>query len=112
MVKRSERLLMYLPNISKFKTDNLINIIGIFSECNALLEIPDISKWFINLKKSNPISIEEIDDIFKTLNEKNDDDKLIINYKDIILIDIKENFGKIGLCPINEKTEFSNWLKK
>ena len=40
--------LNYLPNISKFKTNKLINIEGIFAECNNLLEIPDISEWFTN----------------------------------------------------------------
>ena len=70
------------------------------------MEILDISKWF-NLKR---ISIEEIDEIFKTLNEKTDDSKWIINYKESNEIDIGGIINKYGL--LNKKTERLNWLIK
>ena len=72
------------------------------------MEIPDISKWFINLKKSNRISIEEIEEIFKTLNGKTDDSEWIINYKESIKIDIRKIFLKCG--PLNENAiDMLNW---
>ena len=40
-----------LPDISKFNTNKIWNISGIFGECN-LIEIPDISKWFLNIEKA------------------------------------------------------------
>ena len=68
------------------------------------MEILDISKWF-NLKR---IRIEEIDEIFKTLNEKTDDSKWTINYKESNEIDIRGIINKYGL--LNKKTERLNWL--
>ena len=34
-----------LPDISKWKTDNVILMTGMFYSCRALQSIPDISKW-------------------------------------------------------------------
>ena len=37
-----------LPDISKWNTNNIINMSGIFNECSSLLYLPDISKWNTN----------------------------------------------------------------
>ena len=37
-----------IPNISKWKTNNVINISDLFSRCESLESIPDISKWKTN----------------------------------------------------------------
>ena len=34
-----------LPDISKWNTDNVINMEGIFYKCSNLKSLPDISKW-------------------------------------------------------------------
>ena len=34
-----------LPDISKWKTDNITNIEYLFSGCESLESLPDISKW-------------------------------------------------------------------
>lgn len=34
-----------LPNISKWKIDNIIYAHGLFYGCSSLISIPDISKW-------------------------------------------------------------------
>ena len=43
-----------LPYISRWKTTNVNNMIGIFSNCIFLKELPDISKW--NISKVNNMS--------------------------------------------------------
>ena len=40
--------LKYLPDISKWKTNNVINMEDIFNYCNSLESLPDISKWNTN----------------------------------------------------------------
>ena len=37
--------LISLPDISNIDTSNVININGLFSQCNLVLSLPDISKW-------------------------------------------------------------------
>ena len=37
-----------LPDISKWNTNNAINMIGMFYECSSLLSLPDIFKWNTN----------------------------------------------------------------
>ena len=61
-------LLTFIPNISKWKFNNMIQIINIFKGCNSLLIYPDISKWNISNPEffktvsfnSNSFSIKEI----------------------------------------------------
>ena len=38
--------LLSLPNISKWKVDQIISMSCIFSECSSLISLPDLSKWF------------------------------------------------------------------
>jgi len=40
--------LLSLPDISKWKTNNIINMSYLFYDCQKLLSLPDISKWDIN----------------------------------------------------------------
>ena len=40
--------LSYLPDISKWNTNNVINISYLFSRWESLSSLPDISKWEIN----------------------------------------------------------------
>ena len=42
------RSLSSIPDISKWNTNNVININYMFTECLSLSSIPDISKWNIN----------------------------------------------------------------
>ena len=42
-------LLTFIPNISAWKLNNVIEINNIFKGCNSLLIILDISKWNINI---------------------------------------------------------------
>ena len=59
--------LTFIPNISKWKFNNKIEINNIFKGCNSLLIIPDISKWnIINIREDfkssfnvNSISIKK-----------------------------------------------------
>ena len=37
-----------LPDISKWNTNNVTNMISIFNRCSSLLSLPDISKWNTN----------------------------------------------------------------
>ena len=48
-------LLTSLPDISKWKTDNINNISDIFNNCKSLSNLPNISKW--NIKKINEKNI-------------------------------------------------------
>ena len=41
-------LLEYLPDISKWNTSKITNMQGVFSNCLSLKKIPDISKWNTN----------------------------------------------------------------
>ena len=60
-------LLTFIPNISKWKFYNKIEIKNIFKGCNSLIIIPNISKWNISNAEcfnissfnSNSISIKE-----------------------------------------------------
>ena len=47
-----------LPDISKWKTDNAIDMSYMFSNCKSLLSLPNISKWKIN--NDNLISTSHI----------------------------------------------------
>ena len=47
--------LLSLPDISKWKTNNVNNMISMFSGCRSLKSLPDISKQ--NTKKVNNMSI-------------------------------------------------------
>ena len=40
--------LLSLPDISKWNTNNVTDISGIFSDCSSLSSLPDISKWNTN----------------------------------------------------------------
>ena len=42
-----------LPDISKWITNNVINMSGLFQFCSSLSSLPDISKW----KENNIIEI-------------------------------------------------------
>ena len=37
--------LIFIPDISKWNTDNVIDISFMFSHCSLLDNLPDISKW-------------------------------------------------------------------
>ena len=37
-----------LPDISKWNTNNVTNMSGIFKGCSSLSSLPDISKWNTN----------------------------------------------------------------
>ena len=41
-------LLSSLPDISKWNTNNVINMDGMFYGCSSLSSLPDISKWNTN----------------------------------------------------------------
>ena len=43
--------LLSLPDISKWNTNNVTDINGIFNYCSLLLSLPDISKWNTNKVK-------------------------------------------------------------
>ena len=45
--------LISLPNISKWDTKNVIDMRFMFNNCSSLISFPDISKWELNknLKK-------------------------------------------------------------
>ena len=45
-------LLSSLPNISKWSTDNVIDMSYMFNKCSKLLQLPDVTKWNTN-KVSN-----------------------------------------------------------
>ena len=45
-----------LPDISKWNTNNVIDMSGFFGECSSLKSIPDISKW----KIKNVVNINNI----------------------------------------------------
>ena len=47
----------YLPDISNWKTDNVINMAYMFSGCSSLKELPDISKW-------NTCNVHDMNHIF------------------------------------------------
>ena len=76
--------LLFLPDISKWKANNLKELIEIFYNCSSLSSIPDISKW--NLKNVNQMhgifyncsSLSSIPDISKW-------DIIFNNYKGITL---------------------------
>ena len=40
--------LLFLPDISKWNTDNVVKMNGMFRDCTNLRELPDISKWNVN----------------------------------------------------------------
>ena len=40
--------LISLPDISKWNTSNVLSMKNIFSHANALIFLPDISKWNLN----------------------------------------------------------------
>ena len=40
--------LIYLPDISKWNTNNVTNMFGMFAYCSSLTCLPDISKWNTN----------------------------------------------------------------
>ena len=46
--------LLSLPDISKWKTNNVNNMSNMFSRCSSLSSLPDISKW--NTNNANYIS--------------------------------------------------------
>ena len=39
--------LLSLPDISKWNTNNVTNMSGLFSKCSSLISLSDISKWDI-----------------------------------------------------------------
>ena len=43
---------MSLPDISDWKTENVINMNSMFYDCKSLTSLPDISKWNIGKVKS------------------------------------------------------------
>ena len=50
--------LISLPDISKWKADNICNLISIIENCSLLNYIPNISKWKLNF--NNKIKINNI----------------------------------------------------
>ena len=71
MLFRRCKSLKYIPDISKWNTENVLDIGGLFYECSSLKEIPDISKWNVeNVYIVNSIfyecsSLKQIPDISK-----------------------------------------------
>ena len=47
-----------LPDISKWNTNNVTNIIGMFNRCSSLSSLDDISKWNTNNVMRLPNSFE------------------------------------------------------
>ena len=48
--------LISLPDISKWDTSNVTDMRWMFNECNSLISLPDISKWHtFNIKSINEI---------------------------------------------------------
>ena len=52
---------LLVADISKFNTENVIDMSGIFFNCSSLKSLPDISKW-------NTKNVKFIDDIFYNCN--------------------------------------------
>ena len=69
--------LLYLPDISKWKLCNDIDIQGLFEGCKSLTYLPDISKWDLSLCRNyislfdECISLIKIPDILKWQRPKN-----------------------------------------
>ena len=40
--------LLYLPDISKWNTSNVINMNNMFSQCSRLKKVPDITVWNVS----------------------------------------------------------------
>ena len=61
----------FLPDISKWNTDNIINFDFLFTDCISLKELPDISKWNTSNVKNMAFlfyrcsSLKELPDISK-----------------------------------------------
>ena len=47
--------LISIPDISNWKTDNVVNMGYLFASCSSLLSLPDISKWNVNNVKTMSI---------------------------------------------------------
>ena len=52
-----------MPDLSKWNTDNTVDISGIFNNCSSLLSLPDISKW----KTHNIINMSSVFSSCKSL---------------------------------------------
>ena len=68
--------LKYLPDISKWNTNNVNNMSSMFKNCSSLLDLPNISKWNINsLRKKNDMfsgcPIKKYSNYFEKGNNKN-----------------------------------------
>ena len=75
--------LEFLPDISKWNTNNVKNISGIFAECSSLKTLPDLSKWF-----NRPACLEKMDYplFFSKIGLTFDRNKYIVN-EDLIYSD-------------------------
>ena len=51
--------LLFLPDISKWGTEKLVDVSSMFYKCSALSNVPDLSKW------NDKSQIEKNDNIFE-----------------------------------------------
>jgi len=68
--------LISLPDISKWNTNNVTDMKGIFSNCKSLISLPDISKWNTN----NLINIKNFSIIYSFYQRFNTNNDIYINY--------------------------------
>ncbi len=96
-------LLTFIPDISKWKFNNKIEINNMFKGCKSLLITPDISKWSINIPSEcisfpsfNSNSNSIIDNIIYSSNFSEDlpsmkDDDYTNSFENIKSIDFYNN---------------------
>ena len=94
--------LCYLPDISKWKTDNLYSMDHLFSSCSSLIRSPGISKWNTN-------NVESIDFMFEYCSK-------IIPLPDISKWNVSNlttpNSIFIGCSSLINIPDISNWKFK
>ena len=87
------RSLKSLPDISKWNTQNVLDISGLFFHCSSLQFIPDISNWnlenviYLSFLFFNCSSLIELPDISKWnvfINKSNTNNKKQKLYSDLI----------------------------
>ena len=104
--------LFFLPDISKWNTNKVIDIRYLFFGCSSLFSLPDISKWNINnvtnacLMLTNCISLISLPDLSnkfpwknyneKFINEKVDNEKMndYMNFNFDFTISSEKDFEK------------------
>ena len=100
-----------IPDISKWKIKNVVNINNIFKGCSSLLSFPDISKWHFNniTEKSNiNISIENTSSSnYSSIEDnKNNIDSYNINSSSLLKNKEKSDFNNMNEYKVEDVTFF------